>query len=66
MSRAEAMAAGAGRPLGSIVRLEEQTESMVTPRPFLTMGARGDAVATPISPGDVEIKARVVLTVEIK
>jgi len=67
MSRAEAMAAGAGRPLGAIVRLEEQVEPSITPRPYMTMSRAGaEAVPTPISPGEVEIKARVVLTIEIK
>jgi uncharacterized protein YggE len=66
MARATAMAAGAGRTLGAIMRLEEQREMSVTPMPYVMRSAAPAAVETPISPGEIEIKARVTLTVSIR
>jgi hypothetical protein len=65
MQRAQAMAAGASRTLGPIVRIEEQRNTVSIPRPMM-MAARADATAqTPITPGETEIRAQVVLTVAI-
>jgi uncharacterized protein YggE len=65
MQRAQAMAAGASRTLGPIVRIEEQRTSLPVPRPMM-MAARADAAApTPITPGETEIRAQVVLTVAL-
>jgi uncharacterized protein YggE len=68
MSRAQAMAAGAKRQLGSIVRIEEPTSSISVPQPMVAMRmAAGQAEAqTPISPGEIEVHARVTVTVELK
>jgi uncharacterized protein YggE len=69
MVRAAAMASGAGRTLGPIARIEEQNFGPVMPKPFV-MAARAsgaDAVVqTPITPGEIEIRAAVTLTVELK
>jgi uncharacterized protein len=69
--RAQAIAAGAGRTLGPIVRIQEQRLSSAPYR--VNMGGAGGAGgrggqqdATPISPGEIEIRAIVVLTAAIK
>lgn len=68
LARAKAMAAGAGGSVGPIVRIEEQ--GMVTPYPRPMMAARAGvaeaAYDTPITPGEIEIHAQVVLTVELR
>ncbi len=71
MARAKAMAAGAGLSLGRTVRIDEAGgEAMPKFRPEPYMMARSGvadaAVQTPIAPGDIEITARVTLTIEIK
>ena len=67
-ARAEAAAAGAGRSLDRIVRIEDQgSAEPPPPRPYM-MAARASAdraVETPIQPGEVEIRARVTLTVAL-
>ncbi|HYN10142.1 MAG TPA: SIMPL domain-containing protein [Vicinamibacterales bacterium] len=68
--RAQAIAAGAGRTLGPIVRIQEQRMSTTPYR--VTMGGAGGGrggqlgEATPITPGEIEIRAIVVLTAAIK
>jgi uncharacterized protein YggE len=67
-ARAEAMAAGAGRTLGPILKLQEQRTSAAVPM-FSAMGgvAAGAArAATPIEAGEIQITATVTLTVGIK
>lgn len=70
-ARAEAMAAGAGRPLDRIVRIEEQG-AVVTPppRPVMAMAAEMAPAAppppVPIEPGDFEVRARVTLVARLK
>ncbi|MCC7008051.1 MAG: SIMPL domain-containing protein [Acidobacteria bacterium] len=68
MSRARAMAAGAGRQLGQILRIEEPSSGGGAPQPMFSMRAAAAPadVQTPIAPGEIEIQARVVLTVELK
>ena len=67
MARAQAMAAGAGRSLGPILKLEEQRNFPVSPKGFTTMAMdRGAAAETPITAGETEIRAQVVLTVGIR
>ncbi len=66
MARAQAMAAGAGRTLGPITRVEEQRSEGPAPRPFMALAARADAAQTPISPGETEIRAQVTVTVAIR
>lgn len=67
MTRAEAMALGANRSLGSIVRIEEQGGGIVTPVPYQTMmRVEGGQAATPITPGQVDVRVHVTLTVAIR
>lgn len=66
LSRAEAMAAGAGRSLGAIVRIEEQGVSVPVTRSFDMLAQRAAAPATPITPGDTDIRANVTLSVAIR
>jgi uncharacterized protein YggE len=65
MGRARSIAAGANAQLGPIVRIEEQGD--FGPPVMQTMTAmRMEAKAeTPISPGELEIRAQVTLTVSI-
>jgi uncharacterized protein len=67
LSRAQAIAAGAGRTLGTILRIEEQNQGAPMPRPF-TLAARAPTAdaQTPITPGEIEVRAVVTLTVELK
>ena len=67
MSRAQAIAAGAKRSLGAIVRIDEGSSgSMPPPMPMMRMSAAPAADAsTPIAPGEIEVQARVSVTVEI-
>lgn len=67
--RAQAIAAGAGRSLGPIVRIQEQRLSSAPYRVGFGGaggGRGGQQEATPISPGEIEIRAIVVLTAAIK
>jgi uncharacterized protein len=67
MTRAEAMAAGAGRSLGQIIRIEEQTAPpIVVQTGVMRMAAAEKAEQTPITPGEIEIRASVTLTVAIR
>jgi uncharacterized protein YggE len=68
MARAQAMAAGAGRSLGAILRIEEAQTGGGPPRPLMmdAGGARMAIQQTPITPGDTEIRAQVSLSVEIR
>ncbi len=70
MRRAEAMAAGARRSLGPIIRVELEHVSPSTPGPRPMMAERAmmsdKAVETPITPGEIEIRASVVVTVAIQ
>ena len=65
MARAEAIARGAKRTLGGILRITEQP-SASGPIRSVVFGGRAGAPPTPIAPGDVEIRAEVSLTVAIK
>lgn len=70
VARAKAMAAGAGLSLGRTIRIDE-SGAEVTPKfgqePFLMARAGADtAMPTPIAPSDIEIRARVSVTAEIK
>jgi uncharacterized protein YggE len=68
MARAAAIAGGARRDLGNIVRLEEQRNSS-GPMPMYRMAAdmaQAGGAPTPITPGDVEIRAQVTAVVALK
>ncbi len=70
-ARAAAIAEGAGKTLGAIVRLQEQRSSAASPV-FQGAGggggarAGGAAPATPIEPGEIQVRAQVTLTVAIR
>jgi len=66
-ARADAAAAGVGRSVGVIIKIEEARESVVTPKMY-TMAVRAEAsqAQTPVEAGFLEIHARVVLTVTIQ
>jgi uncharacterized protein YggE len=69
MARAEAMAAGARRSLGSIVRIEEQARGLMPPEPLVMRAAMSDRASeapTPITPGEIEVRAQVTVTVELR
>jgi hypothetical protein len=68
MSRARAIASGAGANLGPIIRIDEISEPGppgIYPVAMRTMTADA-APQTPISPGELEIRAQVTLTVAIR
>lgn len=65
--RADAAAAGAGMKVTEILRIDEQRQGSQPPQPMMM---RQDAMAaeavTPVSPGEVEVRARVSVTAAIK
>jgi hypothetical protein len=67
-ARAEAAAAGAGRAIDRVVRIEEPTGRSMPPSPMMMMREAASAAAppTPVAPGELEIRATVVLTVTLK
>lgn len=69
LESARAMAEGAGVALGRISRIDSMGVSpkfQDAPQMMAMRGAAVDAVSTPISPSEIEIRASVMLTVEIK
>ncbi|HSC26963.1 MAG TPA: SIMPL domain-containing protein [Vicinamibacterales bacterium] len=66
--RAAAAASGAGMRVDRIVRIEEHGIGvMPPPRPMVTMRAEmAQAPATPVEPGELEIRAQVRLTAAIR
>ncbi len=69
LSRAQSMAAGAKRTLGTIVRIEDQSgPRLPQPQPMFRMAAAGqdNVVQTPITPGEIEVRAEVSVTVELR
>lgn len=66
MQRAQAMATGAGRTLGPILRVEEHRAVTPVPREMMLAARAPAAAQTPINPGETEIRAQVVVTVAIK
>jgi uncharacterized protein YggE len=68
-SRADAAAAGAGRAVDRVIRIEDEGGGQPPPpRPFM-MAARSEMAAeavTPVAPGELEIRARVRLTASLK
>jgi uncharacterized protein YggE len=64
---AEAAAAGAGRAIDRVIKVEDLRESgSPVPRPMLAMARVADAPSTPIEPGLIEIHARVTLTAAMR
>jgi len=68
-AKAEAAAAGAGQSIARVVRIEEQGTISRPPMPYLREVAslQSDAAAAPpISAGQMELRAQVTLTAELK
>lgn len=68
-ARAEAAAAGAGRQVGEVLRIQEGgTAGTPPPRPMMMAEAvRVEGAAqTPVAPGEIEIRARVTITMALK
>jgi uncharacterized protein YggE len=67
-SRADAAAAGAGRAIDRIIRIEEAREGPIIPMPrMVAMAAERDTASEPpIEPGVIEIRARVTVTAALK
>jgi hypothetical protein len=65
MGRARALASGANASLGPIVRIEEAGGMRQPPMPYVAMEARQSA-QTPIAPGEIEITAQVMVTVQLR
>lgn len=66
-AKAEAVAAGAGQSLARIVRIEEQAALPRPPVPYLREAAALQSDASPpISAGQMELRAQVTLTAELK
>jgi uncharacterized protein YggE len=62
-SRAEAAAAGAGRAIDRIIKIEDAREAGAPPRPMMTYAMKtADAAQTPVEPGLIEIRSRVTIT----
>lgn len=68
--RANAAAAGAGVTIERVIRVEEQRETIDGPRPMqmnmAMMRQESAQVAVPIEAGEIEVRARVTLTVAIR
>lgn len=68
--RATAAASGAGVTIDRILRIEEQREMVDIPRPMsmnmATVESRAAQASVPIEAGDIEVRARVTLTVAIR
>jgi uncharacterized protein YggE len=67
-ARADAMAAGAGRTVDRVVRIDDgvRQPKFPGPAPIVMRSAAADAAPTPIDPGLIEVHAQVTLTVSIK
>jgi uncharacterized protein YggE len=69
MARAKAIAQAAGANLGQIIRIDDQYQGR-QPSPMYSMraagGGGGERAETPVTPGELEIRASVMLTVVIR
>jgi uncharacterized protein YggE len=67
-ARAEAAAAGAGRTIDRVIRIEEPMGRPMPPQPMMMMRESASAAApqTPVAPGEIEIRATVMLTAVLK
>jgi uncharacterized protein YggE len=67
LARARAIAMGAGRTLGTVTRIEDMNAGGGAPAPpLMRMAAAAEAAPTPITPGEIEIRAHVTLTAELR
>ena len=67
-ARADSLAAGAGRTVDRVIRIDDTRQPrIVPPQPMMMRAAAADtAQATPVEPGLIEIHAQITLTVSIK
>lgn len=67
-ARADAAAAGAGRTVDRVLRIEDARQEPPTmPRPMMALGRAAAAeTETPVAPGLIEIHARITLTASMK
>jgi uncharacterized protein YggE len=67
-ARADSLAAGAGRTVDRVIRIDDARQGRVPPQPVMMMRAQAadSAAQTPVEPGLIEIRAQVTLTVSIK
>jgi len=68
MTRAQAMATGAGKALGAIVRVQEQRTSPPSPVFQTALASAGGRAApsTPIESGEIQVRAEVTLSVALR
>jgi uncharacterized protein YggE len=64
--RANAAASGAGARVERILKIEEQGGTVEPPRPMVAMARMEAQAATPVIAGELEIRARVILTAAIR
>src|SRR5262249_24017159 len=65
-ARADALAAGAGRTVDRVIRIDAMRQPRM-PQPVMMMRAQAaDVAQTPVEPGLIEIEAQVTLTVSLK
>jgi uncharacterized protein YggE len=67
--RADAAAQGAGLRVERVLRIEEQRGGPQEPRPMMVMmrgAAAADVPQTPITPGELEVRALVTMTATIR
>ena len=65
-ARADAAAAGAGRSVDRVLRIDAQSPSAPVPLPRLAMAREATSDAPPIAPGQIDIRAQVTLTSLLK
>jgi hypothetical protein len=66
-ARADSLAAGAGRTVDRVIRIDDTRQPRGVPQPMMAMKAQAaDNVQTPVEPGFIEIHAQITLTVSIK
>jgi uncharacterized protein YggE len=68
-ARAEALAAGAGRTIDRVLRIDDSRQGGPAPMMMMEMRAKtmaADAPATPVEAGQIEVRAQITLTVAIK
>jgi uncharacterized protein YggE len=66
-ARADALAAGAGRTIDRVIRIDDSRQPRIGPQPVMMMRAAADsAQTTPIEAGLIEIHAQVTLTLSLK
>jgi uncharacterized protein YggE len=65
-ARADSLAAGAGRTVDRVMRIDDTRQPRVVPQPMMMRAQAADSAPTPVEPGLIEIHAQVTLTVSIK